>query len=59
MLNEVGQTEKDKYWTLSLIYMESKKQMSEYYKTETHLEKKLMVTSGEREGKRDKRGLGD
>ena len=33
--------------------------MNEYNKTDTDLENKLVVTSGKKEGRRDKTGVGD
>ena len=60
MLSEMS--EKDKYCMLSLICGIWKiKQTSEYNKTNrlTDIENKLVVTSGEREGGRDKIEEGD
>ena len=50
MLSEISQTEKDKYYIISLIYTQ---QTSEYNKKRSRLrntENKLLVTSREREG---------
>ena len=50
MLSEISQTEKDKYYIISLIYTQ---QTSEYNKKRSRLrniENKLVVTSREREG---------
>ena len=58
MLNEISQKEKDKYYILSHIW-NLKYEMSEHNKTETGIENKLVVTSGDREVGRGKRGTGD
>ena len=62
MLSEISQTEKDKYCMISLIRgMEKIKQTSEYNKKETDsdIETKLVVISGEKEEGRNKIGIGD
>ena len=59
ILSEVSQTEKDKYH----LYVESKKmiQMNLFTKQKwlTDIENTLMVTKGERVGRKDKLGVWD
>ena len=64
ILNEVSQTEKDKYHTVSQyhLYVESNKNVTKelIYKTQTYRFKiKLEVTKGETIGRRDKLGVWD
>ena len=48
MLNEIGQTEKDKYCMVSLVCRTKKlKKIYKCIKTETDTENKLVVTIGE------------
>ena len=63
MLSETDQTEKNKYYMLSLtLGLLNIKQMNIYSKTRnrlTDIDKKLGLTSGEREGKMGKAGVED
>ena len=61
ILSEVTQTEKDKYCMILLICEVLKiQQTSKYNKNRlTNIENKLVVTSGEREGRRDNIRVGD
>ena len=54
--SEIGQTKKDKYYMISLIYgiCFKKWYIKLIYKTETDIENKLIVTKGKIWGGRDK-----
>ena len=61
MLSEINQTEKDRNSMILLICEVLKiQQTSKYNKNRlTNIENKLVVTSGEREGRRDNIRVGD